>query len=433
MSMVAMRTGSKRLLRDLNQSIVLNLIAERGPLSRADLARLGGLPAATITRIVADFVAAGLIMETASDESSGGRRPILLRVNPVAGHVVGVKVREDTLTVALCDLGCTVVHQCEADLPDIEPHRAVATIAAAVERCIGEAGVARPGVLGVGIGLSGLIDSSRGLCRYSAILDWRDVDLGPALEYKLRLPVRVDNDVNTLAVAERQFGAGRGAANFLLITIGRGVGLGIVVGGEIYRGAHGGAGEFGHMTVDTSPDAPACNCGKRGCLEAVASDYGILRAATGAESGRHVEGAMQVVLDRAAAGDGDVRAIFERAGAAIGIAIANLINIFDPALVLLGGEGLRAGEALLGPARAAIPRHAFGRSREDIALEICPTTEADWARGAASLVLRELFRPPIYEREEPLIIDDLLTRQGGEPRNDARGRPLRRPAARVGR
>jgi len=404
------RTGSKRLLRDLNQSIALNLIAERGSLSRTDLARLSGLPAATVTRIVGDFVAAGLVRETASDESSGGRRPILLRVNPEAGYVVGVKLREDALTVVLCDLGCAVVHQCEADLPDAAPHRAVSAIAAAVERCIGEGGVPRRDVLGVGVGLSGLIDSARGLCRYSAILDWRDVDLGPALEYALRLPVRVDNDVNTLAVAERQFGAGRDAADFILITIGRGVGLGVVVGGEIYRGAHGGAGEFGHMTVDTGPDAPPCNCGKRGCLEAVASDYGIVRAATGAEPGHHVEAAMQGVLDRAAAGDAPVRAIFARAGVALGVAVANLINIFDPALVLLGGEGLRAGELLLGPTRDTIPAHTFGRARDEARLEVCPTAEKDWARGAASLVLREVFRPPIYESDDVLAIDHLLAR-----------------------
>ncbi len=414
--MVATRTGSKRLLRDLNQSIALNLIAERGPLSRTDLARESGLPAATISRIVGDFVAAGLVLETASDESSGGRRPILLCVNPTAGYVVGVKLREDALTVAVCDLSCAVVHQCEAALPDAAPHRAVPTIAAAVERCIGEAGIARRAVLGVGVGLSGLIDSARGLCRYSAILDWRDVDLGPALEYTLRLPVRVDNDVNTLAVAERQFGAGRDAADFLLLTVGRGVGLGVVVGGEIYRGAHGGAGEFGHMTVDTAADAPPCNCGKRGCLEAVASDYGIVRAATGVEPGHQVEAVMRDVLDRAIAGDAATRAIFTRAGAALGVAVANLINIFDPALVLLGGEGLRAGDLILEPLRAEIPRHAFGRSRDDISVHICPTAEADWARGAASLVLHEVFRPPIYETDEPLVIDELLARDSGRRR-----------------
>ncbi len=413
--MVATRTGSKRLLRDLNRSIVLNLIAERGPLSRTALARHGGLPAATVTRIVGDFVAADLISEVGSDESSGGRRPILLSINPAAGHVVGVKLREDGVTAAVCDLACTVVHHRESTLPlDVEPYRVVDAIAVAVERCIDEAGVARQGVLGVGVGLSGLIDSSRGLCRYSAILGWRDVDLGPALEYKLRLPVRVDNDVNTLAVAERHFGVGREAADFLLVTVGRGIGLGIVVGGEIYRGARGGAGEFGHMTVDTEIDAPLCNCGKRGCLEAIASDYGILRAAYDADPGHGVEGAMGALIQRARNGDAALQSILARAGASLGVGIANLINIFDPALVVIGGEGLRAGDLILDPLRAAIPGHAFGRSRDDITLLICQTGEADWARGAASLVLREVFRPPIYETDEPLVIDVLLARARGQ-------------------
>ena len=354
--MIATRTGSKRLLRDLNRSIVLNLIASRAPISRTDVAREGNLPAATITRIVGDFVRAGLVFETQSEESSGGRRPVHLTINPSAGHVVGVKLREDGMTVALCDLACAVVYSCEAPLASgVEPFQAVNAIAEAIERCIDEASVARLEVLGVGVGISGLIDSSRGLCRFSAILDWTNVELGPALEYRLRMPVRVDNDVNTLAVAERHFGAGRDIADFLLVTVGRGIGLGVVVGGEIYRGAHGGAGEFGHMTVDTSADAPACNCGKRGCLEAVASDYGILRAATGEDPGHRVEEAMAALIAQARAGDERVCAIFQRAGTALGVALANLVNIFDPALVLVGGEGLRGEDLITEPMRAALP------------------------------------------------------------------------------
>jgi predicted NBD/HSP70 family sugar kinase len=246
------------------------------------------------------------------------------------------------------------------------------------------------------------------------------VELGPALEYKLRLPVQVDNDVNTLAVAERHFGAGRDVGDFVLVTVGRGIGLGLVVGGEIFRGATGGAGELGHMTVDTAPDAPLCNCGKRGCLEAVASDYGILRAATGADPGHHVEDAMSALIARALAGDEAVRAIFTRAGIALGVAVANLINIFDPSLVLIGGEGLRAGGLIERPLRATIPQHVFGRpdvlSPGGIQLAIHTTNDVEWARGAASLVLREVFRPPIYETGEAPVIDMLLAPEHGRRR-----------------
>lgn len=411
--MVAKRTGSKRLLRDLNQNIVLGLIAEQGPLSRTDLARLCGLPAATITQIVGDFVAAGLVSEVTSGESSGGRRPIMLSIQARAGYAVAVKLRENGMTLTVCDLTCTVIHHCEDSLPTgAQPFEAVEVIARAVERCIKEAGIPRKRVLGVGVGLSGLIDSARGLCRYSAILGWRDVELGPALEFKLRLPVRIDNDVNALAVAERQFGVGRDVTDFLLVTIGRGVGLGIVVGGEIYRGAYGGAGEFGHIIVDTSPDAPLCNCGKRGCLEAVASDYGIVRAVTGTDPGHSVEDAISALVDQARAGDTSVQTIFARAGTVLGVAIANLINIFDPALVLLGGEGMRAGELILEPLRNTIPQYVFGRSNADIALETLQTNEVNWARGAASLVLHDVFSPPIYQSEKRPLIDDLLAANG---------------------
>jgi len=370
---------------------------------------MSNLPGATITHIVGDFVRAGLVSETQSEESSGGRPPVLLAINPGAGHVAGVKLRENGMTVAICDLGCNVVHHVEAPIaPSAVPYQAVETIAAAVESCIGEAGITRSGVLGAGIGLSGLIDSARGICRRSAILDWTDFELGPALEYELRVPVRVDNDVNTLAVAERHFGAGRDASDFLLVTIGRGVGLGVVVGGEIYRGAHGGAGEFGHMTVDTSESAAPCNCGKLGCLEAIASDYGILRAATGEDPGHHVEEAMSALLGRAREGDVRVRAIFARAGNALGVALANLVNIFDPNLLIVGGEGLRAGDLITGPLLATLPRHLFGRTGNEVRVEMHPTTDVEWARGAASLVLREVFRTPIYETGEDPVIDTLL-------------------------
>ncbi len=411
--MASTRAGSKRLLRDLNQSIVFNLVAEQGSISRTELVKRSGLPAATITRIVGNFIAAGLVSEVTpevtSEVSSAGRRPVLLSINPGAGHVIGVRLREDGFRVTVCDLNCTALHSSEAQLSDTEPHHVIEALAEAVKRCISEAGISPRSVLGVGIGLSGLIDSERGICRYWSILNWRDVELGPALEFKLHKPVRIDNDANTLAVAERYFGSGRDAANFLLVSVGRGVGMGIIVKGEIYRGSHGGAGEFGHMTVDTSADAPMCGCGKRGCLEAIASVSGILRTATGRDPGHHGEDAIENLVEQVRRGDESLRAIFARAGNTLGIAIANMINIFDPARVLLCGEGLRAGDLLLEPLRAAIPLHSFGPF-PPISPIVHSMDETNWTRGAASLILREVFQPPIYESEEPLAIDELLSK-----------------------
>ncbi|GCE09988.1 ROK family transcriptional regulator [Dictyobacter aurantiacus] len=408
--MAPTRTGSKRLLRDLNQNIVFNLLVEHGTLSRTELARRSRLPAATITRICGEFLTAGLVTEIASEESSGGRRPILLSINPEAGYVIGVKLRQESATIALCDLSCALKHTCEIQFSaGAAPHHVVDVITGAIKRCASEGGIALNQVIGVGVGLSGLIDSQYGLCRYSAILGWQDVELGPALEFKLHLPVRVDNDVNTLAVAERYFGAGRDAANFLLITIGRGVGLGIVIRGEIYRGGRGGAGEFGHTTADTSPGAPLCECGKRGCLEALVSDIGLLQAAEIHIQDGYDETRLMGLIQQARAGDKKLQAVFNRAGNALGIAVANMVNIFDPDRVILNGEGLRAGELLLKPMYATLPAHIFGPARQPDFV-VGSIDETIWARGAASLILHEMFQAPIYEEdEETLAIDHLLT------------------------
>jgi N-acetylglucosamine repressor len=404
-----MRTGSKQLLRDLNQNLVFNSIATRGPISRTEIAHETGLPAATVTRITREFVAAKLVKEevSATSDASGGRRKILLQINPTTGFVVGVKLREDSMTLAVCDLGCTVVHSLDAAIPSASsPEKVCDVIAETVDEALRQARVPRQRLLGVGIGLGGLIDSAAGVCRYSAIMGWRNVELQDMLERKCRVPVRLDNDVNTLAVAERLFGPGRSAGEFIVVTIGRGVGLGIVIGGEIYRGTSGGAGEFGHTTIDMSDDAPLCNCGKRGCLEAIASDYGIVRAALHRDPGNHVEAEMRALLKRT--DEAEVRHIFARAGEVLGVAIANLINIFDPKLVVLTGEGVSAGEILLQPMRTAIPQHTFGRPFDQDSLQIVPADEIAWARGAASLIMQEVFHPPIYSTDESSMMASLL-------------------------
>lgn len=402
-----MRTGSKQLLRDLNQNLVLNTIASHDAISRTDIAHETGLPAATVTRITREFLEAHLITEELTTESGGGRPPILLRINPTMGFVVGVKLREDSMTVAVCDLGRVVIYTHEATLPEGKVPEAVCdTIAAAVSDALLAAHVPQERLLGIGIGLAGIIDSVAGICRYSAIMGWRDVELQSPLEDKLGVPVCLDNDVNTLAVAERLFGLAQTTSDFVVVTIGRGIGLGVVLGGEIYRGAHGGAGEFGHTTIDISADAPECNCGKRGCLEAIASDYGILRAALHREPGDHVEADMRAL--RARTDDPTVQHIFAHAGEVLGVAIANLINVFDPALIVLTGEGIQAGDPLLRPMRDAIPRHLFGRPFDQSALAITSTDDIAWARGAASLIFQEVFHPPIYESGDTNMMDSLL-------------------------
>ena len=321
-----------------------------------------------------------------------------------------------------------MLYQCGERLPpETTPHRAVEHVAALIEQAIARAGVTSTDVLGVGVGMPIRVDVARGIYHYPPVYEWSDVEMGPALEYRLRLPVRVDNDVNTLAVAERQFGAGREVDNFLLVTTGRGVGLGIVIHGSIYRGADGAAGEFGHTVIDTSPDAPLCRCGKRGCLESIVSDYAIVRdLSADANSIGDTEDEFDACIARARAGDDAARAAFDRAGATLGAAIANLANLFNPSFVLLGGEGMRAAELIDEPLRAAVARHLSGTVYEGLPISVHITDDSAWARGAASLVLHEIFRPPQSETDEMQLVDDLLSASNGRRRGRRpRPRPLR--------
>ncbi|GCE10199.1 ROK family transcriptional regulator [Tengunoibacter tsumagoiensis] len=405
------RAGSKGLIRDMNRSRVLNIIASHGPISRVEVARQSGLTAATITNIMNDFINADLVWETATEESSGGRPPILLRINPSAGYVIGVKLREYKVIVVLCDLECHVLYQTESPLPiDAQPYQVVDIIAADFEKCLHENQINHQDVLGMGVGVSGLVDEKRGILRYSNFFRWQNVELGPALEFKTRVPVIIENDVNMLTLAEYQYGSGRISSTCILVSIGHGVGMGLIIGGELFRGAYGSAAEFGHITMDSSPTAPPCTCGKRGCLEAIISDYGIIYAALGGELGFSDEQLMQTLINRARTGDTQIQAIFQRAGEVLGIALANLVNLFDPAQILIAGEGLRDEDLLLKPARAMIPQHTFGHIRTDVPLITVPSDNRRWAQGAASVFLHEVFRPPIYETGKILPIDNLLQR-----------------------
>jgi N-acetylglucosamine repressor len=400
--------GNRDLIRAINRSIILNTIKTQGLVARAEVARLTGLSPATVTGITADLIDEGLVYEKAPGDSNGGRRPILLAINPNGAFVAGIKLMENAVVGALVNLEGAVVCKLSVPLAGRVVEDAIGVIAGLVETLVRCAEVPHTRLLGVGLGLAGIVDSERGVLRRSPYLGWRDLPLRDLLQARLEVPVSIDNDVNTLTLAEQWFGAGQGAEDFLAITVGRGVGLGIVTNRQFYRGVHGGAGEFGHTVVD--PQGPLCDCGKHGCLETFVGDPGLLRMAHEmyAGQGAAVDGSGALnpeaaprttdeLLALAEAGDECARAVFARAGEILGRSVANLINIFNPERVILSGEGVRYGKWLFGPMQVAVAQHALPGLREDAQISIEPWGDDAWARGAASLVLRQLFEHPAHQ------------------------------------
>ena len=392
-------TGNRELIRAINRSHILNTIKTHGPIGRAEIARRTGLSPATLTSVTAELISQNLVIEKEAGDSSGGRRPILLVINPKGGYVVGIKLTEDHAIFALTDLDATVIAKSSMELMHHQPDRVVDDLAKMVTQFIQEQGIAKKQLLGVGLGLSGIVDAERGILRQSPIYGWKDLPLQNLLQRKLRIPTYIENDVNTLTLTEKWFGHGLQLDNFLIVTVGRGIGMGIVVNGQFYHGQSGGAGEFGHTVIE--PDGLVCACGKRGCLEAYVGDPGLVRAAQEAGIyGQDIPPVQNVdeLLTYARQGNPVAVGIYANAGHKLGLGIANLINLFDPKKIIISGEGTCAGDLLFVPMKESIRENTMPGMYDPQTVEIAEWGDDAWARGAAGMVLREVFESPIHKR-----------------------------------
>jgi predicted NBD/HSP70 family sugar kinase len=398
-----LRRGEPSLIRDLNRAAILGLIGHDGPIARVEICRRLALSPATVTEIASDLVADGLVQEVDQAPSSGGRRPILLGLVRDAAQAVGAKIAADHLAVVRVALDGALLarktYSFDAAAPD--------ALEVLVKRlaAVTAASAAFPGrLLGVGLGVPGIVDS-KGIVQ-APMLGWRNLPLGPMLRSRLSVPVLVDNDVNTLAVAERLYGLGRGLDHTVTVTIGRGIGLGIIVGGELYRGARGGAGEFGHVAV--APDGPECSCGRRGCLEAMVADPALARRAVEAGVAARDDSDPNATLGTAAdGGDPVALSIYRDAGTTLGRAVGSLVNVLSPQRIIVSGEGTQAWAHLAEAFSAGLEATVFP-PLTGISVHVDPWDDAKWARGAAALVLQATFAAPLYERQPEDAVRDRL-------------------------
>lgn len=371
--------------REQNIGALFEAVLTRGPLSRRDAARLTGLSAASVTKLVKPMIDHGYLVENDREAGVPGRPQIPLQVDPTRHFAIGIKLMHSEIVGVVADLEAEVQTSQRMKLTDATPHGVVDAIEAITANLLQSSPVERAKLLGIGIGLSGHINGATGVLHESPLLGWRNVPLRKMVAERMNLPVVIDNDVNTLAVAEQWFGPGSGFNSFAVVTVGAGVGCGLVLDGQLWQGVSGAAGEFGHMVVD--PDGPECHCGKRGCLEAIASDTAIADALSRAV-GRRITKVSQVVT-MAHAGDQDAQRVFIQAGVALGRALAALVNLLNPPLIILSGEGVTASDLFMDALRAELDRDAFSTTAQDCTLLVRPLPDETWARGAAATMLRQ--------------------------------------------
>lgn len=397
------------------QAVLLSLLtaaasANGFPLSRIQLAQKTNLSSTTITNLVAELIEQGIVSEDKHprDEElrSVGRPRTGLRLIPNARYVIGVHIGVGLYRVALMNLQAEMLQSKFINFPiDTPPDKVLSDISRDILEVLDASGVERHLVLGVGVGASGLVDTLNGVNILAPNLGWHHVPIRELLQSQVGLRVVVENNVRAMALGEAYFGGGREAQSLAFVYGRIGVGAGFVVEHQIFRGSSTGAGEIGHMIL-APENGELCRCGNRGCLETLVSEPVILRQARRAAESNPASilaalmsqasesASIESVFQAARQGDPAAAKIMENAGCYLGIALANLVNIFNPELILLGGMFAQGQDLILPVARQTLRQAAFAGLGEKVRLE---TTRFGWragVTGAAALALLSFFYQP---------------------------------------
>ena len=385
-------------VRAQNSRLILNLLWTEREISRADLARRTSLSRSTVSSIVTDLLSTSLVQEAHAGFSSGGRRPILLQFQDQSSFILGIELGATHVSCVLTDLRCNVRASWSAPAPvREEPEVALKKMTMAVRSVLAAGGVHPSQVLGIGVAVPSPVDKERTGELLSLILPkWEGYNIASHLEDSFKRPVFVDNDANLGALAELWWGAGSAAKDLAYIKVATGIGAGLIIDGRIFRGSGGIAGEIGHTSID--PNGPQCVCGLRGCLATFIGTPALLERAkdilraTG--SNRPAPVSIDELVNAALDGEPSSVELMRYTGSKLGIGIANMLNLLNPEMVVLGGGIARAGDLVLDTVHKTIRSLSLPASISNTEIRTTGLNEWGIAVGAATLVLQGALDTP---------------------------------------
>jgi predicted NBD/HSP70 family sugar kinase len=370
-------------MRELNRSLVLDVVKHASPISRAGIAKETKLAKPTVSAIVDELLSNGLVREigVGATTTEGGRPPILLEFNTRSEFAVGVHIGVHVTHVVVADARGEALSTRELPTPSGSPEKALADVADVISKSLANVKAPRRRVAAVGVCVPGLVDPERGLCLLAPNLGWHDVPVAELLAEAMGggVNVHVHNTAQACAVAETLEGAAKGSTDAVLLYAGTGVGAGIIIDGRLYPGSAGIAGEVGHFRVEGV--TLQCSCGKVGCLETVASVPAVVAAA----GGRPLA---QIIAD-AAAGDAAARAVLADAGQRLGTASSWLVNLLNPDVLVVGGALAEAGEWFLGPLRQAVAEGALPQAAAGLSIRPWMLGQDAKVRGAVLVAMQK--------------------------------------------
>lgn len=383
------RTGNQSLVKQINKSIVFKLIENKGPLSRAQISKDAGLNKATVSSLVAELIEESFIYEIGSGDSSGGRKPIMLRFNNEAGYAIGIDLGVNYILGVLTDLSGTVKEEKMIYIQEVSFEYVVEKVMLVVQALINLAPESTYGIVGIGIGVPGNVDKADKIL-FAPNLGWKQIDLKSVIENEFNIHTKIENEANAGSHGERLYGAGKGISNLVYVSIGIGIGTGIIIHDHLYTGVSGISGEMGHITINAN--GRKCPCGNQGCWELYASENALLMEAKSRDMLSEVDGEyLMHLFAEAEKGNLEILRLLDQLGENIGIGLVSIINTFNPEVVVIGNRIAQFEKWIEKPISKVVTDRLSSFHKENTNINFSNLGKYSCAIGAASFSILSFF------------------------------------------
>lgn len=397
MKLKASETWNQHVVKKGNKSLILDKIKDSSPISRATVASQTGLNKGTVSSLVSELIEDHLIYESGPGKSSGGRRPVILLFNNVAGYSIGLDLGVNYLLGVLTDLDGNVHHEKMLTFTNLTYDEIESKLFNVIDYLISSAPASPHGIVGIGIGVPGIVAKS-GEILLAPNLNWENVDLKTVIEERYNLPVIVENEANAGAYGEKKFGVGKDFKNIIYVSAGIGIGVGLILNGELYKGNNGFSGELGHMTIQV--DGAPCRCGNEGCWELYASEKALLnntkKLTLSPPSGEDFS--LTGLVELAENGNEEVIKLFEQTGDYLGVGINNIINIFNPQQVIIGNRMATSQKWLSKSLNKRVTNQALWFQQSDLQINFSELSTHSTALGMAAFSIENFLSISIQDR-----------------------------------
>lgn len=390
------KTWNLDVVKKQNKSLVLDKIISEEIISRADIAKKSGLNKGTVSALVNELLEAELIYESGPGESSGGRRPVMLLFNNQAGYSIGIDLGVNYLLGVLTDLSGNIIEEKRIlfnDLPYKEIEEKLFTI---ISHLISVAPESKYGVIGIGIGVPGTVNKDE-VILLAPNLNWKNIDLKDVIEKKYDIPVIIENEANAGAYGEKKFGVGKDFNDIIYISAGIGIGVGLFLNGDLYRGNNGFSGELGHMTIEVN--GATCSCGNEGCWELYASEQALIRNAQklGLTIPMNDESPIENLLTLAKNNNEQAASLFEEIGDYLGVGINNIINTFNPQQVIIGNQIAALEEWIISPLKKRVARQGLWFQQSGLQIDFSENYTLSTPLGVAAFTIERFLKDSIHQ------------------------------------